>query len=846
MRKLSRRYKALSIVLVVAVIGGLWFFEVKGVCAHSPHDVIDAIELSPGYAQDQTLFIVAVDHLLRSADGGFSWKELINGLDNVDPFSDIALTPSYPSDQTLYVATQGDGVYKSRDGGNSWVSASDGLDSLDIRWLAVHPAYQVEPVVLAAGARGGLYRTANGGESWHLVMADDVTLTALAFFPGTGRAIAGDQNGALFLSEDGGETWRSFYTLPDAGSITALSISPGFSSDQSFYVGTQQGGVFKTLDGGSSFAPVNNGLPFGVNDKYGTFRRSSNAPDLRRPEMDITSLAVSPEYAHDSLLFAAMWNEAIFQSRDGGQTWVKYPTGLTCDTQADSPEYKSPHFRDIRVSPAFASDRTVFLGGFDGLFKSTDGGQQWTQMETLPLGLIKGLALSPGAIDTLSVAITTYGGGAYLTMDQGQTWSINNSGLATTRLSDIVFSPAYPADHTLFSSSRGYLLKSTDQGNSWDKIAVTGKDNNVKPFATVIALSPNFPADHTLYFGSRADGIFRSVDGGQNSASLWDAFGERVTALVVSPAFAADRSLFAGVRGEGVYKSVDAGDAWQPANNGLDFLSAWQAPSLDDVSDKDILLAISPNYGTDQTVFVGSSQGLFKTADGGAIWQEVKNIGAGKTGYVIGLAISPNYANDGMLIVSLKGRGLFQSEDGGETFTAIGSDLISANQSIELIRFSGSYAADHALLAASDEALFRSPDGGTTWAIIHRPVRYENMRDAIQYEGKWSITENDDYSAGSISRSNASRARAILNFIGRGVAWIGAVSDEQGIAHVYLDGTRVTDVDQFAETRQLMMPVWGIADLTPGLHTLMIEVAGDKNPSSTGTRIEIDAFDVLP
>jgi hypothetical protein len=87
---------------------------------------------------------------------------------------------------------------------------------------------------------------------------------------------------------------------------------------------------------------------------------------------------------------------------------------------------------------------------------------------------------------------------------------------------------------------------------------------------------------------------------------------------------------------------------------------------------------------------------------------------------------------------------------------------------------------------------------------------------------------------------------ASLDFVGTGVSWIGTQSPDQGVARVYVDGSHVGDADQFGEAREYMVTSYTIANLTHGAHTISIEVTGTKNPQSTGYRIQIDAFDVMP
>jgi photosystem II stability/assembly factor-like uncharacterized protein len=865
----------ISFMLIVLISAAVWFFDVKDLCAHSPHDPIDALVISPAYDEDQTLFIISVEQFLRSTDGGLSWKQLVNGLDYQDVLSSVAISPHYRQDGTLFVSSEGDGIYRSQDGGDSWVRVNSGLDELALNLLAISPAYHVGEIVLASGIEGGLYKSANGGDSWQQVIGDEIQVTAVTFSPDAKRdcAFVGDSRGVLYLSTDGGEGWQQIFRTSNAGAITSVAISPYFSSDGTLFVGTGKGGIFRSADGGVSFTEINEGLSFTLKGKYGTLRESKDGPVIRRSEKDVISIAISPNYREDGTVFASLWNEAIFKSEDGGDTWRRYTLGLTCDYQADSEKFKSAHFRGVVLSNAFARDKTVFLGGFDGLFKSTDGGRHWAQMETFPLSLVAGLALSPGDRDRLSVAITTYGGGAYTTDDQEIAWTIRNNGLATTRLTDIAFSPDFYSDDTMFSASTGYILRSTCSGDHWDRVPLgyfgwrrslssilnrrlripnvltrllLTRSERDAPYPTVFAVSPDFASDGTLYFGTRYHGVFRSVDRGLNPSMIWDGEGQLITSLAISPDFSSDGTLFAGAYGAGIYKTVDRGETWLPAHDGLAFIDAWRSSGIDQITRRyDILLAISPHYKTDQTVFVACSEGLFKTTDGGHSWQELQGLTSDSRSYVVALAVSPDYENDQTVVVSVKGKGLFESGDGGKTFTEIGSDLIDSNHMVKLIGFSASNATGDVIYAASDEEIFRSTDGGNTWETIHRPVRYEDNREVVRYEGPWEVSKSDGFSAGTVTLSDIAHSRADLSFVGTGVSWIGTESSDGGIAHVYIDGKHMGDVDQFSEARRNMMTVYSITGLSYGSHSIAVEVAGMKNPRSMGYRIELDAFDVI-
>ena len=716
----------LGLLLTVAFL----IFDVKAAFAHYPHDDIFAVKLSPNYQQDRTLFINVRGNLFRSKDGGNSWQTIVKGLDHQYELSSLDIAAQ--SQKILFLSTLGDGIYKSENGGDSWSKVNQGLETLNVDLVAIAPG--ADDLVLAAGTETGLYQTENGGASWKQVMAGDNKITAIAFDPEQNeRVIVGDERGNVFLSGDRGKSWQKLATLERSGAIRAVAISPNFAAERTFWVGTEQEGIWQTVDGGISFAQVNQGIS----------------------DRAIVSLAISPNYQADGTILASTWHEGVFGSHDGGKSWEKYSKGLTKDDQAERPNFNRPHFSDLSISQTYNRDRTVFVAGFDGLFKSTDGGRVWREVNTLSPNIIVGLGLSPNYQNDSTVAVTTYLGGAYISHDQGVTWTTINRGLAKdnwlkripkrilqddfiARLFGIDFSPNYGQDQTIFAPSWTDFLKSTDRGQQWQKIPLTNEPGPLnRPTKYSMAISPNYASDGTIYLGSMQgtgkDFLLRSTDGGINFSVVGNVNNQPVVYLEISPDFAADKTLYAGVK-DGIYKSVDGGSTWQSVNNGI--------PSMPEESK----LAISPNYKVDQTVFAGTNAGLYITRDGAQSWHKLTLVGTAEIddGYVEAVAISPNYQNDRTLIMSVKGRGLFKTVNGGETFTQVGDDLLNSNHSLANmygfwpptvpIKFSPAYSLDQTIYGVSETNLFKSIDGGNTWANLPIPTpQGTSLKQQITY-----------------------------------------------------------------------------------------------------------------
>jgi hypothetical protein len=211
------------------------------------------------------------------------------------------------------------------------------------------------------------------------------------------------------------------------------------------------------------------------------------------------------------------------------------------------------------------------------------------------------------------------------------------------------------------------------------------------------------------------------------------------------------------------------------------------------------------------------------------------------------LAISPNFSKDRTLIVNVKGKGLFRSSDGGIIFAKMAPGSRIDRQEIRWIEFSNNYEKDKVVLIASGESVFISDTNGNNWKMLNnRPVRYENHRDVFQYQGKWKIVKDDDYSASTISVSDDNSAKASLKFVGRSIALIGPKAQNLGIAKIFIDGKFVANLDQYSRSPTTMTQLYAIKELSFAPHTITIEVSGARNPASQGHSVSVDALDVWP
>ena len=701
-----------------------------------------------------------------------------NGLDNRSHLLSMAISPAYGSDGTLFLGTVADGMFKSENRGESWYRTSDSSGPGGTSLIMLSPDFEADQLVLAAEVGGGLFRSVDGGETWLRVSGIEKEITALGSYQAADglHLLAADSDAGFLSSSDHGLTWRkSRETSKSAGKVIDCA-----SSDLPVcYIGTDAHGVIQTTDDGVTLEPRNSGLP--VNSE-GQFEA-------------ITDLVVSEDFASDSAIFATTWNNAVYISRDRGGSWRKFDSGVTSDPQA---EWMSrPHFSKLRVSKG--PDRvTAFLAGFDGLFRSDDSGSSWSELETLSTGRVEALAMSPNYASDKTVAVVTQDGGAYVSKDAGLSWAALNRGLKHTHLWDIAFPPRFESDGMMLTISNQGFYWLTKNGVVWESTnldrnkwmvrfgKLTGLDWRKIRYPLQIVIPRSFPRNEDVFVGTRYEGIYRSDDAGASWSQLDDAPVGWVNSMAISPAYESDGTVYAAyIKGQGtsaIYRTRNRGENWQRIASELGGV-------LSKHNDAEIKIAISPRYDKDQTIFIGTADGLFRSTDAGESWRKVTQSSVVESGYIRSIAISPRFGDDQTVFIGVKGKGLFKSIDNGISFFRVPVNEDLNGFLFEYLSISPEFQEDATIFASAHGEVLKSTDGGENWLILPRVVRYEDSNSVLSFGGEWETREGKLLSASKARFATSRGSRATLNFVGRGLTWIGPKSRDHGLARIYIDGS---------------------------------------------------------
>jgi len=339
---------------------------------------------------------------------------------------------------------------------------------------------------------------------------------------------------------------------------------------------------------------------------------------------DVLDVAVAP--SDGRWVYATIKGRGVYRSTDGGLSWTL--TAINGSGQ------------DILIDPA--NPKQVFVAVWAGMLRSSDGGATW---DTIRRGLPKdqqvaALAWDPGDGRLMYAGLRANplaGSAVYRSTDGGETWERLWSPAGVEALGNdvetLVVVPTSGTRYVALGNAYNPLLdlegepclpcaacEPSQVGEETWRVCRGGRD---------LVLDPRDP--RVVYF-ARGAGTVRSTDGGE---TWWDltpgrqCLGEEVTlagswALAIAPK---DRQVlyegtgYNSLTGQaGLYKTTDGGDTWSVINDGLPG-RAGRCPSFPSTTIEHIhALAVDP--ADSLIVYAATSEGLYKTTDGGASWSK--------------------------------------------------------------------------------------------------------------------------------------------------------------------------------------------------------------------------------
>jgi photosystem II stability/assembly factor-like uncharacterized protein len=455
---------------------GLHWNQISPVGSTEIHE-IESLAVDP---VDPNVIYAGTWHLpWKTTDGGAHWVNIKRGIiEDSDVFS-ILINPSQP--KVIY-ASACSGIYKSTDAAGLFAKVQ-GIPSAArrTRKLEMDPEH---PETVYAGTTEGLYRTLDGGHVWNSLTPADLIINDVYVDPhDSAHVLLATDRGGVLRSNDFGATFHSSNTGFSARQVVAYAADPNHPAVA--YVGVvndkDDGGVFQSTDGGVHWRQQSAGL--GGRDVYslvtmhdgtllagtahgifrmqdgvwvdtGTMLKSANQRKKAAGATVTLDTVVYSLVAGDGYRIYAGTSDGLLRSDNDGVSWTEV-SPLTAG--------------EVRY---FAANQGVMLaGGLKNLNVSVDNGAKWSRIGLPPeLTQISAIAVD----DEKSLWV---GGreGVFYSADRGATWktvhnlelpqvdgmyfdAVGKRMLLTTSRSTMVFAVNVP-DHQVTYWDTGWKMR---------------------------------------------------------------------------------------------------------------------------------------------------------------------------------------------------------------------------------------------------------------------------------------------------------------------------------------------------------------------------------------------------
>ena len=526
-------------------------------------DKVTVLYVSP--SDDNHLFVGTSNLLLKSNDRGLSWESLSDTFHRSD-IKGLAIHPNNPNiiyvriglytfsdcsdvdnddpDYEESVSKYCPGIYKSTDGGESWklleevtgdpseggvyineyndseiysvfgretfVSKDAGISSdvfLDTKEHPIIPDVGVEIItfgeneseVFMAGLQG-VYRTYDNGKTWietntGFVGSEVVDLvTAL-----DGTMYATTYNLGIFKSTDGGKNWvfasfgiKNWYGMQ-------LATHP---EDADTVFTTTNGGVYKSTNAGESWKLIGGSDLCDDEDAGGNCHYHGIVVEKEAPFKVLVGSG-GDQYSKEGV--------GLTGSEDNGESWRNSDDGFVRDVHVSKLIIDPNNNNVFYATTQGETEYTDKVGDGAGVFKSTDRGNNWTQINN-GLNSLETNVLAIDPNDSEVLYLGTDDDGIYKSVNGGENWE-KLIPSASFGVGDIIVDPQNSnnvymgtVDYFRLSESRGVLgdfgvYKSTDGGTTWEEF--NSGLNHLGVFSLELS-----EENRILYAGTRAGGVY--------------------------------------------------------------------------------------------------------------------------------------------------------------------------------------------------------------------------------------------------------------------------------------------------------------------------------------------------
>jgi photosystem II stability/assembly factor-like uncharacterized protein len=698
--------------------------------------------------------------------------------------TDIAVA-THAGRRRIYAGYATGGVWKSDDDGASWQAIFENMPSTSIGDLAVSPSRQDtiwagtgEANIFRASMPGvGIYKSTDAGATWqHMGLTDTQTIARILVDPAnpdvvyaaaTGHEWTDNAERGVFKTADGGATWtKILYKSPRTGAID-LVMDPKDSntlyaamwqrirrkwSDPHVEPGYDEGGIFKTTDGGVTWTDASQGLPAPEFRGRIGIDISRSTPNVLYALVDNYEIGRMPRQGERDPYDRPMptgkgfiKGADVYRSDDGGKSWretSRYDQATNTYLDNHSGTYGWV-FGQVRVDPA--NPDVVYTLGL-GLNVSRDGGRTFSRVNGTH-GDHHGLWIDPA---NSSVLYSANDGGVYLTSDGGKQWTFAQSAHAT-QFYDIELDTAQPF-HAYGSiqdigSMRGAIdlrASRTIRPEVFEG-APGGEGSN----HAVDPNNPNIVYSHSFYGAFTRTELAGNSSRGQAKEIHPPDPDAELRAQWMAPFFISpfDSSLvYAGY--QFLFRSKNRGDSWEKISSDLSDNRPDHLGENPSAIPYQTIVAMAESPKKQGLLYVGTDDGrVHTTIDDGKEWTELTDRLPVRKWIS---CVVPSMHVDATVYLAQRGREdddfapyVYKSTDFGKTFTSIAANLPAG--SVNVIREDPRYP--NVLYVGTDFGVFVSTTGGARWDVLGGNLPSVQVSD-LQFQKRDNVIVISTYGRG--------------------------------------------------------------------------------------------------
>jgi len=656
---------------------------------------------------------------------------------------DIAV---HPTDRSVwYVAVASGGVWKTTNAGTTWKPIFDKQGSYSIGCLAMDP---VDPRVVwigtgennsqrSVGFGDGIYKSLDGGRTWkrkglenseHIAkILIDPRNTDVVYVAAQGPLWAPGGERGLFKTTDGGETFAPVLTISENTGVTDAAFDPrdpdiiyAASYQRRRHVwtlidGGPESALHKSCDGGATWEKIGKGLPGG---------------DLGR--IGIAVSLIDPDVVY-ALVEAAGKDGGFYRSRDGGLNFERRSSYV-----ATSPQY----YQEICADP----HRFDCVYSLDTSLMFTEDGGKTFKAKSHKAKHVDNHALVFDPIDP-DYLLVGCDGGLYESFDCGATWDFK-ANLPVTQF----YRVAVDNDFPFYNVYGGTQDNGTQGGPSRTRLRhgisnrewiITHGGDGFEP-----QVDPDNP---DIVYSQSQHGVLARYDRGTGDRTsiqpqAWEE-GEALrwnwdSPLLISP-HSSQRLYFAAQK---LFRSDDRGDSWTAISgdlsrnldrNSLEVMG--RIFSIDAVAKHwntsyyGNVVSLSESPCREGLIYAGTDDGLIQaTVDGGANWTRLESFpGIPDRTYVADIEASRHAEGTVFAAFNNHKMGdfkpyLLRSTDRGRTWTSMAGDLPERGPVWSIVE---DHVDPDLLFAGTEFGLFFTVNGGKQWIRLNGNVPVIPFRD---------------------------------------------------------------------------------------------------------------------